>query len=145
MDTLYRVFADSPEYLARKNTPFSPTKVTHSELRAVIPQALFEKNTLKGLLYVARDVICAVLVYKLGVLIDPTTALLISRFGVSPLISIVFKWTSWAVYWYCQSVILAGWWCMAHEAGHGNISPHEWVNHLVGFSLHTVGLLLDAV
>ena len=27
---------------------------------------------------------------------------------------------------------------MAHEAGHGTLSSYSWVNHLIGFTLHTV-------
>lgn len=26
---------------------------------------------------------------------------------------------------------------MAHEAGHGSLSNHQWVNHLVGYTMHT--------
>jgi fatty acid desaturase len=27
---------------------------------------------------------------------------------------------------------------MAHEAGHGTLSPYSWINHFIGFTLHTV-------
>ncbi|EEB96560.1 hypothetical protein MPER_04289 [Moniliophthora perniciosa FA553] len=84
-----------------------------------------------------RDGSCADVAYKLGWLIDPSAILLVSHLGVPALAGTIFKWASWLVYWYCQSIILAGWWCMAHEAGHGNISSYQWVNHLIGFSLHT--------
>ncbi|KAK7468415.1 hypothetical protein VKT23_002929 [Stygiomarasmius scandens] len=40
-------------------------------------------------------------------------------------------------YWLAQSVILAGFFSMAHEAGHGTLSPYRWVNNLIGFCLHT--------
>ncbi|KAF9269537.1 delta-12 fatty acid desaturase [Marasmius fiardii PR-910] len=134
---LSKVFADSPEYIARRAKPFCPTKVTIAELHAAVPKHLFEKNTLKGLLYVARDVICAVIIYKLGWLIEPAAHRLVVHHGLPQAIGAILKSLAWALYWFCQSVALAGWWCMAHEAGHGNISPHKWVNHLVGFSLHT--------
>ncbi|KAL0071160.1 hypothetical protein AAF712_001720 [Marasmius tenuissimus] len=71
------MFSDSPEYCARRDRPFSPTKVTIAELRAAIPKHLFEKNTTIGLLYVLRDIMCAVLVYKLGWLIEPATQSLV--------------------------------------------------------------------
>lgn len=28
---------------------------------------------------------------------------------------------------------------LGHEAGHGTLSSYDWVNHVVGFVLHTVG------
>ncbi|KAG7095520.1 hypothetical protein E1B28_006258 [Marasmius oreades] len=134
---LSNLFADSPEYNARKAKPFTPTKVAIADLHAAVPKHLFEKDTFKGLLYVARDVICAVIIYKLGWFIEPISHSLVAHYGLPQIVGTVFKWSAWATYWFCQSVALAGWWCMAHEAGHGNVSPHKWVNHLIGFSLHT--------
>ncbi|KAK1220660.1 hypothetical protein PQX77_016616 [Marasmius sp. AFHP31] len=112
-------------------------QVTIAELRAAVPKHLFEKNTTIGLLYVLRDIMCAVLVYKLGWLIEPATQSLVDFLNLPQVIGTMLEWSAWALYWFCQSVVLAGWWCMAHEAGHGNISPHNWVNHAVGFGLHT--------
>ncbi|THU84749.1 delta-12 fatty acid desaturase [Dendrothele bispora CBS 962.96] len=130
-----KIFQDGPEFEARKNKPFSPSKVTIFQVRAAVPKELFEKNTFKGLLYVARDIICAVALYKLGWFIEPTARFAIDNFGST--FGAIAKWSMWSAYWYCQSVVLAGWWCMAHEAGHGNVSSYNWVNHLIGFCLHT--------
>jgi fatty acid desaturase len=124
---MFRYFSDSPEYIRRKNTPFTPTHLTIRQIRAAIPKELFEKSTIKGLAYVALDVIFAFVLYKLAWQIDALT------FSYAPP-----KWSLWSAYWFVQSIVLAGWWCMAHEAGHGNISEHKWINHVVGFSLHTV-------
>ncbi|KAG7093067.1 hypothetical protein E1B28_009359 [Marasmius oreades] len=135
---LSKIFADSPEYNARKSTPLSPTKVTIAELRAAVPKHLFEKNTIKGLAYVLRDVICATALYKLAWLIKPTAnSLVTGSRDVPQIVGTCFEWCAWASYWFCQSVALAGCWSLAHEAGHDNISSHKWVNDLVGFSLHT--------
>ena len=113
-------------------------QVTLSEIRSVIPKALHEKNTLKALGYLLRDVLCAVVVYKLGWMIDPFSRSLVEGFRLAPVVGTFVNWFSWALYWYCQGIILAGWWCMAHEAGHGTLSSYSWVNHLIGFTLHTV-------
>jgi fatty acid desaturase len=112
--------------------------VTLSELHSIVPKHLWRKSTFKGLSYVARDVVCAVLVYKLGWKIEPLVAYTISHFGVPHYLGLLLKWTLWGLYWHFQGVILAGWWCLAHEAGHGTISSYGWVNHVVGFVLHTV-------
>ncbi|EAU81573.1 fatty acid conjugase [Coprinopsis cinerea okayama7 len=134
---MYSLFRDGPEYIKRKNTPFRPSDVTLSELHSVVPKHLYRKSTAKGLAYVTRDVLCAVAVYKLGWRIEPLVQHCIHHFQISPLSAWALNWTLWGLYWYLQGVILAGWWCLAHEAGHGTLSPQGWVNHLVGFSLHT--------
>jgi fatty acid desaturase len=131
------LFRDGPEFEQRKQTPFKPTNVTLQEVHSVIPKHLHQKNTFKALLYAARDIICAVVVYKLGWLIEPFAKTLVQEYGLSPHIGTAVKWGLWALYWHWQGVILAGWWCMAHEAGHGSLSNYSWVNHLVGFSMHT--------
>ncbi|KAG6828272.1 hypothetical protein H0H92_008579 [Tricholoma furcatifolium] len=131
------LFEDGKEYEKRIQTPFKPTKVTLSELHAAIPKHLYEKNTVKALMYVWRDVTCALVVYKLGWLIDPAATYLVQNCGVPQIVGIAAKWALWMVYWHWQGIILAGWWCMAHEAGHGTLSNHQWFNHAVGFSFHT--------
>ncbi|KAG5636053.1 hypothetical protein H0H81_009249 [Sphagnurus paluster] len=135
---MFSLFEDGPEYKKRLETPFTPPKVTFSDVHSVIPKHLHEKHTGKALLYIARDVLCAVVVYKLGCLIDPAAKTLVRAYGVAPVIATIAKWASWALYWHWQGVILAGWWCMAHEAGHGTLSNYSWFNHLVGYTLHTV-------
>ncbi|KAG5639052.1 hypothetical protein H0H81_007310 [Sphagnurus paluster] len=134
---MFSIFEDGPEYKQRLKTPFTPPKTTLSEVHSIIPKHLHEKNTGKASLYVARDVFCAVAVYKLGWLIDPATQSLIQDYGLSSTIGVLTKWGLWALYWHWQGVILAGWWCMAHEAGHGTLSKYSWFNHIIGYSLHT--------
>ncbi|KAF8638483.1 hypothetical protein AX17_002172 [Amanita inopinata Kibby_2008] len=136
---LSSLFYDSPEYQKRLKTPFRPSKVTLSEIHAAVPSHLFEKNTIRGLYHVAENVFCVVAVYQIGVRIDPFSAWFDQRLGIHALATIV-RWTLWAFYWYWQGIALAGLWCLAHEAGHGNISSYSWLNHVIGFSLHTVVL-----
>ncbi|KAF5337897.1 hypothetical protein D9757_010317 [Collybiopsis confluens] len=131
------LFKDSPEYLARKARPFSPTKVTIAEVHAAVPKHLFEKNFFTASFYIARDVLSAVVLYKLGWQIEPFATSLVENYGASPLAGSLTKWGLWGAYWIAQSVVLAGWWCMAHEAGHGNVSTHKWLNNLTGYLLHT--------
>ncbi|PPQ94926.1 hypothetical protein CVT25_004412 [Psilocybe cyanescens] len=134
---MFSLFRDGPEYVKRTQTPFKPTQVTLSEVHSVVPKHLHEKNTFKALLYVARDITCAVIVYKLGWMIDTFARTLVTDYNVPSSAGTAIKWSLWALYWHWQGVILAGWWCMAHEAGHGSLSSLSWVNHLVGYSMHT--------
>ena len=103
-----------------------------------MPKHLYERNTFKALLYVFRDIFCAVVVYRFGWMIDPFSKALVENYGLSSHAGTIVKWALWALYWHTQGVILAGWWCLAHEAGHGSLSNHSWVNHLIGYSMHTV-------
>jgi len=131
------VFRDGPEYELRKKTPFKPTKVKLSDIHSSIPKHLYKKSTLRTAYYTARDIFFAVLVYKLGTFIDPVSTLLVSKYGYNPVVASVVKWSLWALYWYWEGVILAGWWCLGHEAGHGSLTPHNWLNNALGFVLHT--------
>jgi fatty acid desaturase len=113
-------------------------KVTLAEIRTAVPKHLHQRSTPIAIYYAIRDVLFAYVVYKLGWMIDPFAQGLVEKYGVSPNTFAVVKWSLWAVYWYSQSICLAGWWCLAHEAGHGTLSDYNWVNHAIGFSLHTV-------
>ncbi|TFK21587.1 delta-12 fatty acid desaturase [Coprinopsis marcescibilis] len=133
---VFRLFDDSAEYRNRLQTPFKPTKATLAEVRSVVPRHLFEKSTLKTLLYVTRDVMLALIVYKLGWKIGPLCES-ITLAGYPVYLGFLAKCALWCLYWHFQGLILAGWWCLAHEAGHGSLSPHSWVNNVIGFTLHT--------
>ncbi|KAJ7581901.1 delta-12 fatty acid desaturase [Mycena floridula] len=131
------LFRDGPEFQHRKETPFTPTNVTLSDLHSVVPKELHQKDTLKASLYVIRDITFAVIVYKLGALITPFTQSLLQTYDLPSGAYFAIKWSLWGLYWLCQGIILAGWWCLAHEAGHGTLSPYGWFNDAVGFSMHT--------
>ncbi|KAK0193106.1 hypothetical protein F5146DRAFT_1042950 [Armillaria mellea] len=100
------------EYIRRANTPFVPPTITIAQLHAAVPPHLFRKSTTKGLAYVLQDILCAYFLYCLTPYI--------------PLAPAVLRFPLWVVYWWCQGIVLAGWWCLAHEAGHGTISQYAW-------------------
>ncbi|KAF9477903.1 delta-12 fatty acid desaturase [Pholiota conissans] len=131
------IFEDSQEYTERTKIPFRPTKVTLAEIRAAVPKHLHERSTVYAIYYSIRDVLFAYAVYKLGWTIDPFTLGLVEKYGISSATFSAIKWSLWSVYWFSESICLAGWWCLAHEAGHGTLSDYNWVNHAIGFSLHT--------
>lgn len=134
---MFTLFEDGPEYRQRQATPFRPTKLTLEQVRAVIPQEAFQKSTSKAMHYVIRDIICAVLVYKLSFYIDPLSKQVATKYGFPPILASAFSWCLWAIWGYCQGITLTSWWVLAHEAGHGNLFPSKIMNHLVGFPLHT--------
>lgn len=111
--------------------------MTLAEIHSAVPKHLHQKNTFKALFYVGRSVVSAFLFYRLAWLIEPFSESLVNDCGVSPYIGAVVKWGLWALYWWWQGIVLGGWWCLGHEAGHCTLSPHNWVNNLVGFGVHT--------
>ncbi|KDQ54173.1 hypothetical protein JAAARDRAFT_182561 [Jaapia argillacea MUCL 33604] len=130
---MFRLFKNSPEYQRRLKTPFYPPKITLSQLHSAVPKHLWQKSTQKALYYVVRDLLFAIAFYVLALYIDPFCCSLTAHQVVSQLL----RWSLWCVYWFWQGIVLAGWWCIGHEAGHGTLSPQKWVNHVIGFTLHT--------
>ncbi|KZS96675.1 hypothetical protein SISNIDRAFT_424253 [Sistotremastrum niveocremeum HHB9708] len=132
------LFKDSPEYLARKQKPFRPPNLTLKDIHDAIPKDLYKKNTLLSLGYIARDVFFSALFWHLANYIEPISDALA---GQGALIQQTVRWGLWANYWFWQSVAWGGFWCLAHEAGHGTLSSSSWFNHISGFMLHTVILV----
>lgn len=67
------------------------------EVRRAIPARLFKRDTSRGLLYLARDLIMAAIVFKLGLYIDtvPAQTAIVSQTG--PIGAEVLRWGLWAV------------------------------------------------
>ncbi|KAF9012143.1 delta-12 fatty acid desaturase [Hymenopellis radicata] len=130
------LFRDSPEYEARRRTPFTPTKLSMPDIHAAVPAHLRNKNTIKALVYVCRGVTLSVALYYLATTIEPVALSLGTRKELSSLIVDIAKWSAWSFYWLCQGILFAGFFTLGHEAGHGTLSPYAWVNETVGFVLH---------
>ncbi|KAF7800238.1 hypothetical protein EIP86_011485 [Pleurotus ostreatoroseus] len=128
------LFQDSEEYKQRKLTPFVPPKVTISELHRAIPESLFEKSTLLSLQYVARDIALSIAFYLAVIQADAWIDLHGSHFTWA---RYMLEAAAWVLYWVFQGLAFAGFWCLSHEAGHGSLSQYKWVNHIIGFTLHT--------
>ncbi|KAJ3886899.1 fatty acid conjugase [Lentinula edodes] len=131
------LFYDAPEYINRKNTPFTPSKVTWNELYSALPKDIFKKSSVKGLSYVVRDVALATVLYKLAWSVDPTATAALRRCNVSLDHVWILKCILWFLYFHVQGILLTSWWCLAHEASHGTLSSFTLVNDVVGFILHT--------
>ncbi|KAF8531018.1 fatty acid conjugase [Gautieria morchelliformis] len=120
------------EYEARCQQDFVPPNVLLKELRDVVPQAVFKKSTVKGVYYVVRGITMSFAFFKLAACVDPLAASLSAR-----TLAFAVRWSLWIIYWTLQGLAWGGFWTLGHEAGHGTLSPHTWVNHLLGFSIHT--------
>ncbi|KAK0465151.1 fatty acid desaturase-domain-containing protein [Desarmillaria tabescens] len=127
---------DSPEYLERRKTPFSPPTVTLKEIHDAVPKHLLKGNPVLATLYVLRDISFTLLLFKLASRISDVEAYL-----TSPVLGILVKSFLWLAYWWVQGLVWAGIFCLGHDAGHGTLYRSTRVNNLVGFVLHTALLI----
>ncbi|KAJ6473895.1 fatty acid desaturase-domain-containing protein [Mycena sanguinolenta] len=148
------MFEDAPEYLARKNTPFvppnaspatspssstshGPSPVHYYPVAQGDPTGTNKKSLAWGLWIGARSVLGVTCFYWLGTTIETVTLAIAASLRLGPTFTILLQLALWATYWFWQSVAFASLWCYAHEAGHGTISDQSWINHSLGYILHT--------
>jgi omega-6 fatty acid desaturase (delta-12 desaturase) len=48
---------------------------------------------------------------------------------------------AWAIYSFLQGLVFTGLWEIAHECGHGALSPYKWVNNAIGLFVHSLLLV----
>ncbi|KAG6887660.1 hypothetical protein C0995_013685 [Termitomyces sp. Mi166 len=116
---------------------FTPMPWSLKEIRAAIPSKYFVRDTSRGLLYFARDVLMAAVVWSLATAIDPYFKQTATRELLTPVGAEVARWTAWSIYWWFQGLIFTGIWVIGHECGHGAFSDHKIVNDVLGFITHT--------
>ncbi|KAF8875927.1 fatty acid desaturase-domain-containing protein [Infundibulicybe gibba] len=101
------------------------------------PCQFFVRDTRRGLLYLARDLLLATVAWSLAAYIDPFFKQSSTRAALSPIGAEVSRWAAWGVYWWFQGLIFTGIWVIGHECGHGAFSDHKWVNDIIGFITHS--------
>jgi len=89
-----------------------------------IPPHCFNRNTVRSLSYVARDLLLVVLL-----------GLSASYIQYVPYLSL--RILAWSVYGFCQGLAFTGLWVLAHECGHGAFSASKTVCDTVGWLLHS--------
>ncbi|OCH93320.1 hypothetical protein OBBRIDRAFT_326866 [Obba rivulosa] len=133
------MFQNSPEYEARRVKPFVPPTVTLKQIRDAVPKHLLKKDALLSSYYVARDVLLCITCFAFALSIEPAIS---SNFGgYVPMqaawqMSLV-RTTLWLIYWWWQGLVFAGFFCIAHELGHGTLFDSWWANNILGFLLDT--------
>ncbi|KAK0506111.1 fatty acid desaturase-domain-containing protein [Armillaria luteobubalina] len=127
---------DSPEYLERRRTPFSPPTVTLKEIHDAVPKHLLKGNPVLATLYVLRDISFTLLLFKLASRIPDVEACI-----PSPALGVLVRSSLWLAYWWVQGLVWAGIFCLGHDAGHGTLYRSTKINNLIGFVLHTALLI----
>ncbi|KAF5366879.1 hypothetical protein D9615_010537 [Tricholomella constricta] len=125
------------EYCEDVLPAYTPMPWSLKEIRAAIPVELFVKDTPRGLLYFARDVLLAAVAWSLATAIDPFFKHTVTREHLTPVGAEVVRWAAWGVYWWFQGLIFTGIWVIGHECGHGAFSDYKIVNDTIGFVSHT--------
>jgi hypothetical protein len=107
-----------------------------------IRETLYSKSTWLGILYTFRASFFIITFYALGSSIPNFLVFLRQSFpkafpgdGSATFRAVQFLLCS--VYVVLQSLAFAAFWTLAHEAGHMTLSPHKWVNHVLGYVMHT--------
>ncbi|KAH0588282.1 hypothetical protein H2248_006988 [Termitomyces sp. 'cryptogamus'] len=116
---------------------FTPMSWSLKEIKAAIPRKYFVRDTQRGLLYFARDVLMAVVAWSLATFIDPYFKQTVTSELLTPTGAEVMRWAAWGFYWWFQGLIFTGIWVIGHECGHGAFSDHKIVNDVLGFITHT--------
>ncbi|TFK71170.1 delta 12 fatty acid epoxygenase [Pluteus cervinus] len=148
-------FGEGEAYVEDKLPAYTPMPWSLKEIRDAIPEQMFVRDTRRGLLYLARDILMAAVAWSLASKIDPLFAQQDTLFQqrLSETLSGHFdqaslewtlwavmgasKWALWGLYWWFQGLIFTGIWVIGHECGHSAFSDHKMVNNVVGFITHT--------
>lgn len=90
-----------------------------------IPKHCYERRTLQSLHYVVRDIAAMVAIGYVGMTYIPLVESTFLRFVL------------WNIQAFWMGCFGFGLWILAHECGHSAFSDYPWVNHLVGWLLHS--------
>ncbi|KAG9243749.1 putative Delta(12) fatty acid desaturase [Calycina marina] len=107
---------------------FTPPEYTMKDIYDAIPPHCLKSNTLLSLAYIAWDFVQCFALIGLATFIPqiPTASL---------------RFCAWAIYAFVQGLCFTGLWEIAHESGHGALSPHKWVNSAIGMITHSLLLV----
>lgn len=130
-------FKNSPEYEARLKKPFSPPTATLKEIHDAVPSSLLERNGWKALAYIARDVTFTIILLVFASRISPWSEGNFGGFIQPGWAHRLVAASLWLAYWFFQGFVWAGIFCLGHDAGHGTLFNHKFLNNTFGFLLHS--------
>lgn len=107
--------------------PNTKPPFTVGQLKKAIPPHCFQRSLLTSLSYVVYDLSLAFIFY-----------IATTYFHLLPH---PFSLIAWPIYWVLQGCLLTGVWVIAHECGHHAFSKYQWVDDVVGLTLHSTLLV----
>ncbi|KAI0076538.1 hypothetical protein K474DRAFT_1597790 [Panus rudis PR-1116 ss-1] len=133
------MFSNGPEYEARRRRPFVPPSVTLKQIHDAVPKHLLRADPLTSLGYIFRDILFCVTLFFFASSIDS-----LARSGLGGWIPLSAPWQVklletglWLTYWWWQGLVFAGFFCIAHELGHGTLFKSWYANNIPGFLIDT--------
>lgn len=126
-----RLLAVSTEETAvndQKTKPFfePPDKLySMKDIHDAIPKHCFERNSLLSFGYMMRDF---AMVFSL---------MWLAATFIPEIEHNYLRRASWLAYSFLQGCFFTGLWELAHECGHGALSPKKWVNNSMGMLMHS--------
>jgi omega-3 fatty acid desaturase (delta-15 desaturase) len=90
---------------------------TLADIRNAIPKQCWEKNTLRSLSYLARDVLVVA--------------------GLAVAAASINNWMVWPLYWLAQGTMFWALFVVGHDCGHGSFSNSKKLNDFIGHLTHS--------
>ncbi|KAF8574086.1 linoleoyl phosphatidylcholine delta-12 acetylenase [Ramaria rubella] len=118
-----------PEYV--------PMQWSQKEIRDAIPSRMFERSTTLGIMYLARDLVIATLLWYCATAIDPAFGGARACTTLGGTGALMVRLLLWGIYWWFQGLTFTGLWVIGHECGHSSFSPSRTLCNVVGYVLHT--------
>ncbi|CAE6529509.1 unnamed protein product [Rhizoctonia solani] len=116
---------------------FTPLNWSMKEIKDAIPARLFVRSSARSMVYLARDLVLAAVLWKAASFIDPYFNRLEEVGILRRSLSEGLRWMAWVIYWWFQGLVFTGLWVIGHECGHGAFSSSRTLCDSIGFVLHT--------
>lgn len=125
-----RLLAVSSEESVTDHIPkpfFEPPDKLYSmkDIHDAIPKHCFERNSLLSFSYMIRDF---AMVFSL---------MWLATAFIPDIENNYLRKAAWLAYSFLQGCFFTGLWELAHECGHGALSPKKWVNNSMGMLMHS--------
>lgn len=113
--------------MTMNSVPKSKSFPTLIQIKAAIPNSLFETSLLRSVYFVIKDIL---LIFSLYV----------SVLFLEWLLPVCFMCVIFPIYWYLQGTMFMAVFVLGHDCGHGSFSKYETLNDVFGTVLHSIVL-----
>lgn len=117
----------SPTYISTSGKYLHASFPTLIQIKAAIPNRLFEAEVSQSFYYVIKDLILIAALFIIVRVLEIT-------------LPTHFLFVAFPVYWYLQGTLLMGLFVLGHDCGHGSFSKYEMLNDVTGTVLHSLVL-----
>ncbi|KAN0082600.1 Fatty acid desaturase domain containing protein [Tylopilus felleus] len=111
-------------------------ELTTKDLLGAIPAHCFKRSIIRSSLYLVWDCIAIGGIYKAATFLDA----LVTPEAINlphPILYPMARFSTWSLYGFWVGLFGMGLWVIAHECGHQAFSESKFINHTVGWVLHS--------